>query len=209
VLGGSAAGLWSSFWAHQAGLSAAAFVPRSLFCWLEGERRPDRSKPIAWSKGCSRPTPCRAETRQGKPEHPGGPGCGRRHRRGTRTCRPVPQGQPHHVAAQPVGEAVDPLVVEPVARRLLQLSAGWGGRGGQSGAPGAAPRAPLHPAVLPRPRRAGAPWARWAETVQTAGPATSPANARAGWGLPGRGGRKPAAPESPAVRGARGDARVE
>lgn len=43
------------------------------------------------------------------------------------TCRPVPQRQAHHVAAQPVSKAVDPLVVEPVPCCLLQLPAGQRG----------------------------------------------------------------------------------
>lgn len=49
VLGGFAAGLWRSFWARQAELSGGGFVPRSLFCWLEGERRQEDhcSEPVA------------------------------------------------------------------------------------------------------------------------------------------------------------------
>lgn len=97
------------------------------------------------SRSCSQPAPQWAEMHQGKLEHPGGPGCGKRHRCGTLTCRPVPQGQPHHVAAQPVGEAVDPLVIEPVACCLLQLAAGQGGGGGQSGGQGQRGGCSLHP----------------------------------------------------------------
>lgn len=136
VLGGSAAGLGRSFWAHQAGLSGGEFVPQSPFCWLEGERHQEDhcSKPTACSQSGAEPAPHWAEERQGKTEHPRGLCCGKRHCRGTFTCRPVPQRQPHHVAAQPVGEAVDPLVVEPVTRRLLQLTAGEGGHEGQRGA---------------------------------------------------------------------------
>lgn len=79
----------------------------------------------------SQPAPHWAEEHQGKLEHPRGLGCGRRCRCGILTCRPVPQGQPHHVAAQAVGKAVDPLVIEPVTRCLLQLAAGQGGSGEQ------------------------------------------------------------------------------
>lgn len=68
---------------------------------------------------------------QGKLEHP--EGCRRRHGCGTPTCCLVPQGQPHHVAAQPVGKAVDPLVIEPVTCCLLQLAAGQGGSEGGQG----------------------------------------------------------------------------
>ena len=172
-----------------------------------------------WSRSWSQPTPRWAEERQGKPEHAAGLGCRRRHRCGTPTCRLVPQGQPHHVAAQPVGEAVDPLVVEPVARRLLQLAAGQGGSGGQSGAVGGLLPVPQrHPRCCHQPRRARGQWARsaggWAETMRWAddGPSYTPSKRRSKTGFVGQGrprGRKPGVIETQAARGARGDAGVK
>lgn len=93
-------------------------------------------KPTASKRGSSWPTPIWAQARESwsilegqageegiaptpggtAPPHP--------------TCRLVPQRQPHDVTAQPVGEAVDPLVVEPVPCCLLQLPAGQRGNEG-------------------------------------------------------------------------------
>lgn len=101
-----------------------------------GGVRSPAQKPTASKRGSSRPTPIWAQARESwsilegqageegiaptpggtAPPHP--------------TCRLVPQRQPHDVTAQPVGEAVDPLVVEPVPRGLLQLPAGQRGSEG-------------------------------------------------------------------------------
>lgn len=93
-------------------------------------------------------------------------GCGSRHCCGTPTCGPVPQGQPHHVAAQVVGEAVHPLVIEPVTRCLLQLTAGQRVVGAVRGGGGCAP---AHPRCCHNPRTQ---WAKsagdWAETIHWA-----------------------------------------
>lgn len=132
------------------------------------------------------------------------------------TCWPVPQGQPHHVAAQVVGKAVHPLVIEPVTRCLLQLTAGQGWWG-QSGAGGAVCCAPIHPGCCHTPGTQ-AQWAKSAGdgqgpfTGQLTGPATSSANTGAsqvlfvGQGRPK--GRKPGMLETQAVQGAQGDAAV-
>lgn len=101
------------------------------------------------SRSCSHAAPHWAEVHR---EHPRWLGCGRRHHCGTPTCGPVPQGQPHHVAAQVVGKAVHPLVIKPVSRCLLQLTAGQG-MVRQSGAAGALCNPP---SVLPQTRNMGA-----------------------------------------------------